>query len=74
MTPAEAKRRAIRTRYRTNVKSGRWTYNMRYDAYYVTKTRKWVEGKCKDPECMYCSKRPDLAPRANRSSNTRHPN
>lgn len=60
---AAARRTAIRTKYRKNVKSGLWSYSDRYDAYYETKTRKWVEEPCGDSECTYCAKRPPLAPR-----------
>lgn len=62
MTP-EAKRRAIRTKYRNKVKSGAWRYNGNYDAYYDTKTREWVESKCADSECQFCASRPKLAPK-----------
>ena len=62
MTPGEARRKAIRTRYRNMVRSGAWSYNDRHDAYYETKTRKWVEAKCKDRACEFCVGRPDKAP------------
>lgn len=63
MTPAEKRRRSIRTKYRNNVKSGKWAYSMLYDAYYDTKTRRWVEKRCKDRDCSFCSKRPRFHPR-----------
>ena len=66
MTKAEARRKAIRTKYRNNVKSGTWSYNNKHDAYYETKTRKWVEMPCKDRLCEFCSGRPALAPRVRR--------
>jgi len=37
-------------------------YNPRYDGYYNIKTREWLEKKCSDPICEYCSERPELAP------------
>lgn len=30
----------------------------KYDAYYDCITNKWLESKCKDKKCVYCSKRP----------------
>jgi hypothetical protein len=62
VNPREAKRKAIRMRYRVAVQSGLWSYSDRYDAYYVTKTRRWVEPKCKDVTCEFCAKRPAFAP------------
>ena len=61
MTP-EAKRRAIHTKYRDNVRKGLWVYSDRYDAYYNRYTREWVEKRCKDRHCEYCALRPKLAP------------
>lgn len=37
-------------------------YNERFDAYYETDTNEWLESKCDDPECDYCSGRPDKPP------------
>ena len=37
-------------------------YNERFDAYYETDTNEWLESKCDDPECDYCSGRPDHPP------------
>ncbi len=51
-----------RLKYRKNVRSGLWTYSERYDAYYVTKTRSWVEPPCGDATCEFCAKRPSHAP------------
>jgi len=31
----------------------------KYDAYYESKTGKWLEGKCSSKDCEYCSKRPE---------------
>ena len=56
-----AMRLAIRKKYRDNVRSGVWAYSDRYDAYYDTKTLKWVEKGCSDKECMFCANRPKLA-------------
>ena len=33
-------------------------YSEKYDSYYDPETGKWLELKCSDPECEYCSKRP----------------
>jgi len=30
-----------------------------YDAYYCASCNEWLESKCDDPECEYCSIRPD---------------
>jgi hypothetical protein len=48
--------------YRENLKRGIWGYSEIYDAYYETKTRKWLERQCDDKGCGYCSRRPRLAP------------
>ena len=37
-------------------------YNERFDAYYETDTNEWLESKCDDPECDYCSGRPYKPP------------
>ncbi len=37
-------------------------YNERFDAYYETDTNEWLEAKCSDSECDYCSGRPDHSP------------
>lgn len=34
-------------------------YSIEYDAYYCSKCNKWLESKCEDKECKFCSKRPD---------------
>lgn len=36
-------------------------YNEQYDAYYDDETMEWLESKCSDPECSYCSNRPEKA-------------
>lgn len=33
--------------------------NLEFDSYYCTKCNAWIEQKCEDSMCMYCSKRPD---------------
>lgn len=33
-------------------------YCEKYDSYF-DKNNKWLERKCHDKECMFCSKRPD---------------
>ncbi len=53
--------------YRRNVRLGLWRYDDKWDAYYETKTRKWIEPKCSDPKCDYCGKRPPLAPKIRRT-------
>jgi hypothetical protein len=37
-------------------------YNSQYDVYYNFKTGEWLEPKCSDPQCEFCSVRPDKAP------------
>lgn len=34
-------------------------YNEEYDAYYCPKCNTWLEDKCHDSECEFCSNRPD---------------
>ena len=34
-------------------------YNDKYDSYYCSKCMTWTEKKCGDPECNYCTKRPE---------------
>jgi hypothetical protein len=34
-------------------------YSNRYDAYYCELCNKWIDDKCTNPECEFCSKRPD---------------
>ena len=36
-------------------------YSHKYDAYYSLLTGVWVEPKCKDSDCRYCSNRPEKA-------------
>ena len=55
-------RAKIRDEYERNVSSGKWAYSDMHDAYYDTKTLEWVEPKCSDPACDFCTARPDLAP------------
>ncbi len=35
-------------------------YSVKYDAYH-DETGEWLEPKCGDPGCFYCSHRPDRA-------------
>jgi hypothetical protein len=42
--------------------------NRLYDAYFDADTGEWLEKKCSDPACEFCSKRPDLAPEAGRKA------
>ena len=30
-----------------------------YDAYFCPKCNVWLESKCSDPKCEYCTKRPE---------------
>ena len=34
-------------------------YNEEFDAYYDDETNEWIEDKCDDPTCEYCTTRPD---------------
>jgi hypothetical protein len=34
-------------------------YFEEYDAFYCIKCMKWLEKKCDDPECEFCSERPE---------------
>ena len=72
MTKAEARRRAIRKKYRDKLKSGEWAYNDRYDSYFDTATRQWVESPCGDRTCNFCAKRPPLAPRSRKPVDKRN--
>lgn len=33
-------------------------YNEQFDSYYDDETNEWLESKCVEPECDYCSNRP----------------
>lgn len=37
-------------------------YNERFDAYYDSTTKEWLEPKCSDEDCDYCYNRPDNPP------------
>jgi hypothetical protein len=37
-------------------------YHPLYDSYYDADTGEWLENECPDPDCWYCSKRPEKAP------------
>ena len=45
----------IESKYKITVKE----YSEEWDAYYNSSTNEWLEDKCKDEECQYCSNRPD---------------
>ena len=34
-------------------------YSEEYDANYDDETNEWTESKCSDPNCDYCSRRPE---------------
>jgi hypothetical protein len=34
-------------------------YNAEYDAYYNPKTNEWIDSRCLDPSCEYCTIRPN---------------
>jgi hypothetical protein len=34
-----------------------------YDAAYCSACNLWLEGRCSDPQCQYCSKRPAKPPK-----------
>ena len=36
-------------------------YSDEFDAYYNLETLEWLEPKCSDAECQYCTKRPTRA-------------
>ncbi len=33
-------------------------YSEEYDAYYNQATNEWIDTKCSDPKCEYCTTRP----------------
>ena len=33
-------------------------YSKQYDAYYNQATNKWIDDRCSDPNCEYCTTRP----------------
>lgn len=35
-------------------------YSNKYDAYFCELCNKWLEEKCSDPDCEFCTKRPEL--------------
>lgn len=35
-------------------------YDQQWDSYYYVETGIWCETKCGDPDCTYCSKRPEV--------------
>ncbi len=34
-------------------------YDDKYDTYFCQSCNEWLESKCDDPECEYCTKRPE---------------
>lgn len=48
--------------YKALVYTGKIAYDAVFDAYYYTDTKEWAEGKCSDPTCEFCAKRPAKAP------------
>ena len=35
------------------------SYSEEYDAYYNPTTNEWIESKCDDPTCEFCTNRPE---------------
>lgn len=35
------------------------SYSEEYDAFYNPETNEWIDSKCSDPTCEYCTKRPE---------------
>lgn len=42
-----------------NMSNDRMEYCEEFDCFYNPKTNEWTEPKCSDPECHYCSRRPE---------------
>jgi hypothetical protein len=36
-----------------------FAYSKEYDAYYNPKTNEWIDSRCLDPSCEYCTIRPN---------------
>jgi hypothetical protein len=34
-------------------------YSEKYDTYFCGECNKWLEEKCTDPDCQYCTTRPE---------------
>ena len=34
-------------------------YNEEFDCYYCVECNEWLENKCSNPQCDYCSNRPE---------------
>ena len=43
----------------TAVPDGTLKYSEEWDAFYYSDTNQWMEDKCDDPECHYCTNRPE---------------
>jgi hypothetical protein len=41
-------------------------YSEKHDAKYCVRCLSWLEGRCSDPDCEYCSERPEKASRNDR--------
>lgn len=35
-----------------------YAYHPKYDAYFNAKTGEWIDSRCCDPNCEFCTKRP----------------
>ena len=46
-------------------------YSEMYDAYYDDETGEWLEDKCKDENCEYCTGRPEKIFRNDESGKTK---
>lgn len=44
--------------------------NEEYDCYYCVGCGEWLETKCSDINCEFCSKRPEKAPNVNKTVKT----
>lgn len=47
-----------RIAFAIQILKGDVAYDETYDSYYETATGKWLERKCGDKNCQFCSKRP----------------
>ncbi len=62
LTFSSEEKKSFREMCKIEQAEGRRKYNDQYDAFYNLQTGEWLESKCKDDTCGFCSKRPDKAP------------